>query len=361
MTDKSKHIDTYKAEDFERYYAGKMTPAEMHQLEKSALDDPFLQDALDGYQVTKSGVSDSEELRQRLLQKTERGKVIPLIRYSVGIKYWKVAAMVVLTAGVGWLVYNLGFDTVSKDIAVAEKRTYTSPITADSAKDAVEATGDTIATEPANDVAMATAPVASKPAYKEKVSIGSRSDAAQNKRENPAAISEANPETKKEVQSGVLQQQEVAAPEALFKNGDTAVVAGYGTQRKMRATQDNTMVLKKIKKGTMEEVTVGRSRDTSNNRRHQISFEEVVPKDGQTYYNNYVAQNIQEPLGKELRLTGGEVQLSFDVNRKGQPVNIKVEKSLCKSCDEEAVRLLKEGPGWIQKKKTRKGKFRISF
>ena len=38
----------YTAKDFERYHNGGMTAAEMHQLEKAALNDPMLADALDG-------------------------------------------------------------------------------------------------------------------------------------------------------------------------------------------------------------------------------------------------------------------------------------------------------------------------
>ena len=56
----------YTAEDFERYYSGQMSEAEMHALEKSALEDPFLADALEGYSYTKTSLSDVAELRERL-------------------------------------------------------------------------------------------------------------------------------------------------------------------------------------------------------------------------------------------------------------------------------------------------------
>jgi hypothetical protein len=48
------------------------------------------------------------------------------------------------------------------------------------------------------------------------------------------------------------------------------------------------------------------------------------------------------------------------VNDVGEPVNIKVEKSLCAQCDDEAIRLLKQGPKW-KKKKNKKGKVTIRF
>jgi TonB family protein len=40
------------------------------------------------------------------------------------------------------------------------------------------------------------------------------------------------------------------------------------------------------------------------------------------------------------------VEISFEVDKNGDPVNIKIEKSLCDKCNKEAIRLIKEGPKW---------------
>lgn len=45
------HIE-YTQADIERYLQGKMTNAEMHAIEKAALQDPFLADAIEGYKIT---------------------------------------------------------------------------------------------------------------------------------------------------------------------------------------------------------------------------------------------------------------------------------------------------------------------
>jgi hypothetical protein len=42
----------YSAEDLQRYHRGEMSASEMHQLEKAALSDPFLSDAMDGFYQT---------------------------------------------------------------------------------------------------------------------------------------------------------------------------------------------------------------------------------------------------------------------------------------------------------------------
>ena len=67
-----------------------------------------------------------------------------------------------------------------------------------------------------------------------------------------------------------------------------------------------------------------------------------------------MANNISVPDDLKTSHDNGQVQVSFDVNENGEPVNVKVDKSLCKKCDEEAVRLVKEGPKWRQKSKKAK-------
>jgi hypothetical protein len=49
MKHNASHIN-YTADDIQRYIEGKMLPTEMHMLEKAALDDPFLSEAIEGYQ-----------------------------------------------------------------------------------------------------------------------------------------------------------------------------------------------------------------------------------------------------------------------------------------------------------------------
>jgi 5S rRNA maturation endonuclease (ribonuclease M5) len=54
------------------------------------------------------------------------------------------------------------------------------------------------------------------------------------------------------------------------------------------------------------------------------------------------------------------VVLLFDIDKKGNPINIKIERSLCTDCDQEAIRLLKEGPKW-EVKKNKNGIVNVRF
>lgn len=55
--------NNYSFTDIQRYLSGSMTPAEMHAIEKAALEDPFLADAIEGYRST-----DAETALQHLNQ-----------------------------------------------------------------------------------------------------------------------------------------------------------------------------------------------------------------------------------------------------------------------------------------------------
>src|SRR4051812_26825966 len=97
----------YKAADIAKYHSGGMSSAEMHRLEKAALDDPFLADALDGFAYTKTGSQDVKVLRRRLQKRVQRVHVL----YSRKQLFVSVAALFILVAGFGWLATKL----VNKD------------------------------------------------------------------------------------------------------------------------------------------------------------------------------------------------------------------------------------------------------
>ena len=69
--------------------------------------------------------------------------------------------------------------------------------------------------------------------------------------------------------------------------------------------------------------------------------------DNTTDFNEYLKENIKPVFDENNKKLSGEVLLSFTVNKKGRPHNIKVIKSSCKACEKEAVKLLENGPGWI--------------
>lgn len=111
-----------------------MSPGEMHALEKAALEDPFLADALEGYANTNTASADMSELSDRLNQRTkdQQAKLIPITRPRSSFSWWKVAAMVILVAGAGMLVYQFGFNKQNREIAQATEKSQVTPTVSDS-------------------------------------------------------------------------------------------------------------------------------------------------------------------------------------------------------------------------------------
>ncbi|MBX9784036.1 MAG: carboxypeptidase-like regulatory domain-containing protein [Chitinophagaceae bacterium] len=93
---------------------------------------------------------------------------------------------------------------------------------------------------------------------------------------------------------------------------------------------------------------------------------DAMPADGWGNYNTYVNNNLRnlendEQL-KDKRSSAKQVVLSFEVNPDGSLTNIRVEHSNCRQCNNEAIRILKEGPRWKSKSgKKETAKFTVQF
>jgi hypothetical protein len=132
---------------------------------------------------------------------------------------------------------------------------------------------------------------------------------------------------------------------------------GYDNKTLQLRNSNNTNTVV-MKDNTDDVAEVMLSRSNSNAKRRQaedyMKVEEPEPADGWENYDVYLANNLNIPLDYEPKTaTPEEVELSFEVDKSGNPTNIRVERSLCKTCDEEAIRLVKEGPKWKRKTKRR--------
>jgi len=100
----------YTAADIEKYLSGKLSNAQMHEMEKAALDDPFLAEAMEGYEAMKGKNWNTTlvTLRQQIAESNAEAKIIPMHR-STG-RWWKTAAAVLVLGGGAVLTYILTKD-----------------------------------------------------------------------------------------------------------------------------------------------------------------------------------------------------------------------------------------------------------
>jgi hypothetical protein len=101
------------------------------------------------------------------------------------------------------------------------------------------------------------------------------------------------------------------------------VVVGYGSQKKKSITEGKELSTK---------------------------VQDATPVIDWSKYEEYLEKNKKTNDG--FKFTAGEVVVSFLVEKKGQLSSFKIEQSLGKREDAEAIRLIKEGPAW----KVTKGK-----
>ncbi|MBA4198214.1 MAG: hypothetical protein C0459_11740 [Chitinophaga sp.] len=107
MADAQKHI-TYSYADIERYLQGKMNATEMHEMEKAALTDAFLADAIEGYAAIQSAEANKRlhQIEAAILGNQEKAKVVamPVIAKK---NYWRIAASVIALIGIGGITFLL--------------------------------------------------------------------------------------------------------------------------------------------------------------------------------------------------------------------------------------------------------------
>jgi hypothetical protein len=424
----------------------------MHAMEKAALDDPFLADAMEGYAAAGENISsDISLLKEKLHERTFKRKTSILPMRGEGSGWWKIAATIILIAGAGLLVYQFAFNKQSNETAVLLKENSKveapAPIVADSIRksdsgflnnvavveDKSQAGKTTKLKTPAkkesefnigltadssrinNDVA-ATTPTVNAPAIK--TGDKSREEVSKNitiDRSNGVTLQKAKQSDEKIVdkaadgsqgRASTLQEVVVApshtnifkgqvldpyynplpfanvtntrdnvgtyadakgnftltSPDSVLKVQVRSIGFENRNAELKNIVPNNAVVLQEDRKSIKEDVFSSKNFNTARTRDAGMVLEEPEPADGWANYDTYIANNLNTASGLKTKpSTTGEVEVSFDVNKNGEPVNIKVEKSLCKECDQEAIRLVKEGPKWKKKGKKSRAKVTVPF
>lgn len=467
------NIPQFSAVDIEKYHQGKLSPKERHALEKAALDDPFLADALEGYAVSGvDAVADIADLKTRLAERTTTAKVIPLgTGRRDSFRMLRAAAVIVFIAGAGLLVYQFGFNKKNNNIAQAKETSAAKekPSVADTnvTAPATVTNNNSITTEPtvntptvattdkgttnkiettvpgeaksapantSNDIAsVATnttpsiAPPAKALAKEDAIASGkiaeekdgikddvkrrsARSDAKQEKEVLAKKQQEAYEQTDKAVTTNrnaesqnryqqanifrgrvtdadnngvpfanVTNAQDnnagtytdakgffnLTSPDTML-NVEVRSIGFENSQVQLRNSVLNNQVVLQDDRRSLSEVVVSTQKPNAAARSNtnNIKMEEPEPADGWEKYDSYLANNLKAPEDfkpKQSNTPLGAVEVSFEVDKNGEPANFKIEKSLCTTCDKEAIRLIKEGPKWKRKAKKGRTTVKINF
>src|SRR5690606_1762737 len=137
-------------------------------------------------------------------------------------------------------------------------------------------------------------------------------------------------------------------------------ISSLGFQNSTAFLQDrnrNNIILKESNETLNEVVVTGyESRKKSSDLQ--------LPPEPVTGWEKYF-QYLDEKQSRAVFLSPGQqkgiVELTFIVNKNGQPENIRVSNSDCNACNSEAIRLVKEGPAWKLMGKNQNVKLQVSF
>jgi hypothetical protein len=104
MSGPAKHTTTYSASDIQRYWKGEMSAREMHDLEKAALEDPFLADALEGMETQDNALLSQhlDDLHARLSKRVTDpapAQKTPARLFPLRTPWLRIAAAVILLVG----------------------------------------------------------------------------------------------------------------------------------------------------------------------------------------------------------------------------------------------------------------------
>lgn len=414
-------------EDIEKYLSGELTPAEMHLLEKKALDDPFLAEALEGGSLLRAEEfsKDIKEIEQALEKRVER-KVHTIWWWSA-----RVAAGFIILAITGYIMLHLiDEDTTKTKLALNKNEnlprneslprqvpsnnivrdsqaiiipksnnieSHSMPAPAQRSEQLIEEKKRMDTVEPEEEIKEEIIsqhePVENQPlsgVLEKDTPSELENDAKQSEmytrrelKKMQSITSDApapSARMKKELkilQGKVIDEKGSPMPgvSVILKGSDTGTVTDIEGNYKLSLGQDNRgelifsfigMQNAEIPIGGKDSINAQLSPDfaelsevvvTSYNPKNDDAAEEVnvyqpaTPEGGRKAYRNYVARNLKYPAQAIANKIEGKVSVQFVVDAGGGLNDFKIIKGLGYGCDDEVIRLIKQGPKWLPAKR----------
>jgi TonB family protein len=343
---------TNEPNDIERYLNNQMTDAERHALEKKALTDPFLADALEG-----AGNLSPQQFKDDLVS---LNKNLLSSRRSTYYIVARIAAGLVFLVTAGWLIWLSqtlpegalavkapdsssvkAADTVNQMLTLAKPAPQPSTFPA-------EAQPATQSSERKREPAVTAGPASTPPA-----TIADTKPVAEDKDPEPRTT---EPETEiavteKATQGEAFRNVAESAVEEKASTARTAEPAAFDLKEEVndRAAKDDEGLApgqsaqKKNKEGERSQVVIHGPTDPVA-LQEQTGF--AAPTGGVEAYRQYLEKFQQIPERARSASVHGRVTVGFTVSANGTLEDFIVLKSVGFGCEEELIRLIREGPAW---------------
>lgn len=307
MNREGKHTGHLTPDTIRKYLAGQLSSAAMHEIETHLLDCAFCADAVDGFELSERAQVKTDRtllaLRKKLNQRIREHERPRVIRWPA----WSAAAAGIALAIAGYVVIKQR-EKEEQLLAIQQSQAF------------LEAGPE--------DTLIIFLPEAPDP-------ISDQRLIASNTASGPPG------RTSRFAPAPAARDAESAADEVLAADSQAGAME---QQAEINAAADNTP-----KKAAAE--TLAYERLTANapaQEKAARARSEVVsrPVIGSEAYKKYLTDSLQYPAEALEHRIEGEVVIQFTVRPSGRPAAFEVVSSLGYGCDQEAIRLIDEGPDW---------------
>ena len=267
-----------------QYIQGSRKGKEAHRLEKEAMKDPFLADALDGFQTVEGNHVENIEAMRRCISRRTRSQRDQIAK-------WSIAASLLICLGFGsyfWFNRDAAMPKELQSMVIQEDAVTPLP-----------------PPEPVIAQAAATGEL----------------------QEETEAMQKKAPTATKKPEARMRQATPTPAP----------LAAAPARDEVLSIVEDDADVAEMIV--AEEEVAM----DATMARAPIHRPEPVI---GYKAYEEYLRKELIHPQDSTCKGVTGTVVVAFHINEKGRPVDLEIKQSLCESADKEALRLIEKGPDW---------------
>lgn len=449
--------------DIKRYLNGEMTPAEMHALEKKALSDPFLSDALEGAssmgandfaseitainsRIEEQAIAGSEVMASRTAAQPASSAAEKPVVHRLTVTGWamRIAAGLILLAAATFVIWQFSKQTEDEPLALnktfkdnnesqseedssadkdlapigniettpaaekagpdpqdksgsgvstypAEQKAKTQDVLAD-AKPKLEAKKDDHAGEFETQPVLAEAPKAKeqvgelrqteKPVElaaadeREEGKLEKRDVRADDDRKKVAGIARSSVQQNQTIIQGKVTSSEDGTPlpgvNVVIKGTSIGTITDAGGNYQIESTQVNPSLVysfiglqsQEVPAGDRRQVDVQMALDVAqlsevvvtgygiqNATPYTPTVELAHPSTGNRAFKQYLESSVRYPKEALEKKIEGRVTVEFFVEPDGALTNFILIRGIGEGCDEELIRLIKEGPKWEPSKK----------
>ena len=349
MNSDQNHSDNHlTAQQMQDYLSGNLSDVEMHKFEKHMLECDFCAEAMEGLEAMVDATTfeqDVLKLKKRIEIRTQVAKKEPVFLYK---RVLRIAAMVALLVVVSVLITNY-FKSNLEQKEYSERKKTELPKEKKASEKGIEKQAElssdstlkpTVEKSPKG-VQESTKPeiVKEEPEIEEKINLADNNKQAKTidpvtedemVRMDEVVVSE------EEIISAEVAEEDLASVESL--EVEEAMVMG------MEA--DNEAMPASTRERSMYTAAGAEAKSAQKKNVSKTEIIQPQPMDNNAF-QQYLKDSLRYPEAALDAKIKGIVTLQFTVGSTGDISQIEVIKGLGYGCDEEAIRLLRDGPEWI--------------